>query len=378
MKIGQIVDKIPVVKVHKKSDLLVDSETLLGVEVEVENCVKLYGANEKFASYWTHKEDPSLRNNGREFVFAEPLFGHDAINAIEFLCLRAKEHNWKISTLTGEHVHVDVRNMELEEFRNFMTVYALMEPLIYNWVGDNRHENMFCAPWYISEMDLTVVSSIVKKQIPQGSILGYLKNLKKYTGLNLQALYKFGTVEFRMLKTTFDPKRTIDWLNIILSLKKYAQIPGLTAEDICKSARNEGAFSFARKVFGPVLLEKMWYYDFSKDIIGLAGPIADYFLDTAKDLFIKNKGDLFEWSRIHKLSDTKEDEDELGNHAGHSLWRSRRVAVPKKARRASARDDTSKPLRKSVRDGDILYTYSRAVSMDFMKPSSDPEQEESI
>lgn len=356
MKIGQIVDKIPVVKVHKKSDLLVDSETLLGVEVEVENCVKLYGANEKFASYWVHKEDPSLRNNGREFVFAEPLFGHDAINAIDFLCIRAKEHNWKISTLTGLHVHVDVRNMELDEFRNFMTLYALTEPLIYNWVGDSRHENMFCAPWYLSEMDLGVVSSIVKKQIPQGSILGYLKNLKKYTGLNLNALYKFGTVEFRMLKTTFDNRRIIDWLNILLSLKKYAQTQGLTAEDICKDAHKNGAFAFARKVFGAVLLEKMWYMDYSKDIIGLAGPIADHFLDTAKDLFVKNKGDLFEWSRIHRLGDNTGDEDEQGNHPGHSLWRSRRLK-PEASLTRKARRPSSDAVEKKTKSKGI-YTFS--------------------
>jgi hypothetical protein len=325
MKIGQLVNKVPVTKLHKSSTLLVDSSTLLGAEIEVENCVKFYDQDsEPKAGYWTHKADHSLRNNGREFVFAEPLYGADAVDAIDFICQKAYEYNWKVSVLTGIHTHVDVREMEMNPFRNLCVVYSLTEPLIYNWVGDGRSRNIFCMPWYMAEGDLETISEVLKQKYSKEMSCAYISKLNKYSGLNFGSLTKFGTVEFRMLRTTFNKNRIIDWFNILLSLKKYAMSNAEVASDkLYNEARQKGAFQFACDVFGKDLVSKMWYPGYSRHMISLGGPIADWFIDNGKDIFLKN-GSIFDWVRHSNL---RESEDEQGTHPGYVAFQQKNKKI---------------------------------------------------
>lgn len=336
MKIGHIVQKPIVQKLHKPTDRLVDSTTLLGVEVEVENYLKPFDVNQKQAGYWEVKEDGSLRNNGMEMVFYEPLYGADAVEAVSWLFQEAKRCGWKISKLTGAHVHVDVRDMEVNAFRVMCSVFALTEPLIYKWVGHKRDENMFCLPWYMADADVDKINRSLTTT-DAAAALSFIKGLSKYSGLNIGAAAKFGTVEFRMLQTTFDLERFIDWLNIILSLRVYAQkYADKTPEWICKRLVNLGARGFSEEVFGKYLSDKMWYDNYFKDAIGLGMVTCDWFLENTTTLELNSTmslADKFNLMRSKNLS------RELGsvNHAGLKKFQERRTTQrrPKKAAKSS-------------------------------------------
>lgn len=329
MKIGHIVNKIPLVKQNKETTELIDSATLLGVEVEVER-YKAYDVNHIYSGYWTAKKDDSLRNNGMEMVFAEPLAGADAVSAIKWLCEQAVTHKWVVSKLTGLHVHVDIRNLELEQFKNFCAVYSLVEPLIYNWVGRNRFENMFCLPWYMAEVDLKAISKIAKEgEDDPARAREFLEGLSKYSGLNIHAVHKFGTAEFRMLETTFDVARILDWVNILLSLKKYAVSPGVTPQTMCEKLRQHGGWAFACNVFGINLVNKMWYPLYATESIGQGMVTCDWFLDNVKDMKLKGKplGVQLDWARIAKLMGPSQ-ESQLGEHPGHRKWQEAQSRKP--------------------------------------------------
>jgi hypothetical protein len=355
MKIGQIVNKIPVSKLLKSSDRLIDSSTFLGVEVEIEGVNNLsHWESTAKSFYWQHKEDHSLRAGGREFVFSEPLYGADVIMAIEHLCAYTQAaQTWKISERTGLHVHLDVRDLELSEYRNLCVIYALVEPLIYNWVGDKRDENMFCLPWYTADVDLDAVSSALKpssKASPSYQKACF-EQCAKYSGLNLAATATFGTVEFRHLKTTFDAPRIIDWLNIILSLKAYACRNGLTPHIILDRLKIQGPYSLARDVFGNALFSKVWYQDYTKDAISLGLVACEKFLDSARDTYLiaNPTKTVFDWS----LETCKARKVEEATHPGLAKLKARLLAK-------KGKDKEDAPKRRATFINTTTFTFDES------------------
>ena len=332
MKIGQIVNKMPVQRLSRGSPLLVDCESLLGIEVEVENATLYNPESDSRSNYWSHKEDHSLRNNGREFIFMEPLYGADAVSAVEFIVEKAESLKWKISERTGLHVHLDVRNLELNNFRAFCVAYSLMEPLIYNWVGDKRHENMFCLPWYAADYDLENFSNILPRADKDAaSARNVIQGIRKYSGLNLAALVTFGTVEFRHLKTTFDKQRILDWLNIILSLKIFAQYHTKPVLDIVKYGRVYGPRALAMKIFGQGLTDSMWYDGFVQDYVGKGMVTADMFMESDMERYLLSNPDttIYDYVLSRQLSKPKEEKET--DHPGIAKFKSKQAKEkPKK------------------------------------------------
>lgn len=326
MLIGQIVNKMPPPLLRRKDDSLIDSETLLGVEIEVEGCKKKLPTRDKDAAYWEMKEDHSLRNNGMEFAFKEPLFGTDAVNAIRYLFEKAKEYGFQISDRTGIHVHVDMRGMELDKFQNFCILYALTEPALYRWIGDGRDRNIHCLPWYAADGDLDTIAAVLREPNMGPT---YIRQINRYAGLNLNSLATFGTAEFRQLKTTFDYGRMMDWLNIILSIRKAALAWTGTPGQLIKEMKILKAYGFMHKVFGPYLT-KLWYSEFETQFRGMSLPIAQHLSQHAVKLSLNAKNEKFE----RKM---RNESDEDGSHAGVDKW---------KTKKAKARQEKGDPAKK--------------------------------
>ena len=319
MIIGQVVDKLPSVHLRRADPSLLDSDTLLGVEVEVEGCKKGLPTSNSSTGYWLSKEDHSLREGGREFVFAEPLFGADAVAAINYLCDEAIAQKWVISERTGIHVHMDMRNMEVEKFQNFCILYALTERLIYGWVGEGRDKNIHCLPWYMADGDIDYIGQVFRN--PKEA-LPLIKNLNRYSGLNLASLATFGTAEFRQLKTTFNKARILMWINIILSLKKAAIAWQGKPNELIREMRLLGAFGFTNRVFGN-LVHHLWYADFSQHFIGTGIPVAQTLLKNTI-----NPDEKVSSKRIQ--NHLRNETDERGEHPGFARWKAKRKTTPKK------------------------------------------------
>lgn len=278
MYVGQLVSKMPVSKIKAGDDSLVDSDTLLGVEIEVEGCKKTLPPSNNASNYWRKETDDSLRNNGAEFVFAEPLYGADVVKAITHFCEVARANSYVISERTGLHVHMDVRSMELEQFRNFCVLYALLEKPLYRWIGDRRDQNIHCLSWYTAEGDIKAIGQIFKIPAQAASVI---HTLNRYAGLNLQALEKFGTVEFRHMKTTFDSERIINWINIILCLRKAACAWQDKTEKLISEFRILGPFTFMHRIFGSRLTGMLWYPEFVAEARGYAAPMAAHIFEAS-------------------------------------------------------------------------------------------------
>ena len=213
---------------YKKSYSLVDDTTLIGIEVEVEriNTANNVTPMNLLTVLWKNIEDGSLRNNGREFVSA-PIKGAVVPFAIQslakFLNTTTTCIGHEFSERTSVHVHMNVQDMTVSELMSLIYTYLIVEPLLYNFIGNDRNNNIFCIP--ITQSCLTKELKRAIKYLEDGDLSGCLKTLSgwmKYTGFNLAPIGRFGTVEFRHMYGTIDETILINWINIILSIKKFA------------------------------------------------------------------------------------------------------------------------------------------------------------
>ena len=205
---------------NRPSDTFVLPKCLIGCEFEFENVTRIPSGD--WMEFYKQERDGSLRGHSMEYIFARPLLGADAEEAIRGLCTFAKENKYAASIRTGFHVHVDVRDLDYLQLQRLIVLNALLEPALYRYAGDNREENVFCLPWYSAD---AIVKDIKELYTAKGAALKAIaKGIynKKYTGCNLDPLHRFGSVEFRHLRVTTDAERLIKWINICLRIKEAA------------------------------------------------------------------------------------------------------------------------------------------------------------
>jgi hypothetical protein len=255
---------------------LVLPETFMGLEFEIENFPRDFAIPQDVANFWQIKEDGSLRNRGMEFVFNQPLFGKDITAAVTNFLEWQKKTKITTSIRTGLHAHLDVRELDIQSLVSFLMIYTALEPLIYKWVGASREESNFCVPFYYSDDALTQAYGIVSGMLEDEQELlkiGKQQNrgrhaaerFERYAGLNLQALHRFGSVEFRHMPMIFDKERIFEWLNLIFALKKEgkARTPEELAELFTKSKYNSNLIA---KELGPLFDRMLSNFELKSDL----------------------------------------------------------------------------------------------------------------
>lgn len=220
MKLGNALGK-PVFTLPRPSGRLVLPNAKIGIEIEIEGW-----GGQSGLTWWEDTRDDSLRNNGREFVTRGGLVGEDVIEALNEFKAASEAHGWQEGTpRAGIHVHVDCTDLDLEagQLASFISLYMLAEHAIFSWVGEWRRTCGFCAAWEDTQVDFNKLGRALfdKTGATLARAVGS-EEFQKYQAVNIMALGKYGTLEFRHLPTTFDVNRILTWINIILQLKKSA------------------------------------------------------------------------------------------------------------------------------------------------------------
>lgn len=222
-----------------------DKKSLIGVEVEVENVLRI-DPNIFLGEMWQVIDDHSLRNSGREFK-TRPI----AIEYIERALIRllsGLNPDIDFSPRTSIHVHQDVRGMELRQVLGLLFTYAVCESLLFKFAGLGRKRSIYCVPIVQTEL-----LDIFRKQ---DKIIRYLQTIgewwPKYTALNLNPISTFGTVEYRHLGGTDNLGKILAWIDLISRLKIWAyKVPYETiVARISDLNTNSQYQSFIDDVFG--------------------------------------------------------------------------------------------------------------------------------
>lgn len=289
--LGTMVNKPPSILTYKPSPDLELPSCCVGVEVEAERVPQQFLERPPaiIKNLWKPHIDDSLRNNGMEFSFIEPFFGQDVVTSVRAICEVAANNKFASSQRTGIHVHLDVRDLNVEQGFRLLTLYALTERPLYNWIGDNREGNHFCLPWYMAQADLKNIAKALFS--PPGMCQSMLRNIHRYSGCNLNALSKFGSIEFRHMKTCFDPVRILNWINILMRLKKSSVEMDMGLKELCDYAVTIGPRAFLDEVYGKYA-GMLWYPEYYKDIYEYGLLSVDEFIKTFELELNNNRKDI--------------------------------------------------------------------------------------
>lgn len=250
--IGEIVGHPSDNRTYLKSPTIV-SECLVGIEVEAEGLyidVPRQGSV-PFNKYWSMVYDGSLRNGGCEFILQNPLTGKDLISALMSLERGLKEKGLapQFSDNTSVHVHVDVRDLTLNELRNFILVYIIFERALFNYAGIDRKDNIFCTSFDDSQAIIDMIANQFEK-MDEGHFRESLNRYEKYSSCNLLSVRDHGSLEFRHHSGEIKASRLLRWVNILLSLKKYVQNQRIVPNNIPTEISQIGIQRFSNMVFG--------------------------------------------------------------------------------------------------------------------------------
>ena len=180
----------------------------VGIELEFSNVVHY----EHGLLWWSWHSDGSIRGERTgELVLCVPTHPRGLDRALAEYRECVAQHV-TINESCGVHVHVDVCDLTFEELRGVLLLYSVLERTLYKYCGGSRENNNFCVPLGECGDRLSWF---------RGGIS--INNDLRYCGLNIAAVRKFGSIEFRMHPGCTSPTRIGAWVGICARIKEFGR-----------------------------------------------------------------------------------------------------------------------------------------------------------
>ena len=216
----------------------------IGLEIEVEG-ERLSRGGE--LPLWNVVGDGSL-NDGLEYVLAKPLGLGGVSAALQQLKESFTRNNTRLiqSARTSVHVHINVQMMTPKEVYSFITAYLVIEDVLTRFCGKEREGNLFC----LRARDAEYMVDVLVSSVRRGNMDSLGDDNHRYAALNLCALHRFGSLEFRAMRGDVDFDTIKDWASMLLLLRNSAKKFN-NPQDIIRSFSEEGGGeAFLRSLVG--------------------------------------------------------------------------------------------------------------------------------
>ena len=194
----------------------------VGIEIEVEGNKfpkppGLVGSHSKVPmpdwKYWSYCHDGSLRGkDNAEYVLTDPIQFSQVDEAVSelFSGLSSFGSILDESNRTSVHVHLNFQNSHLNRLATFCGLWFCFEEILTEWCGDHRVGNLFC----LRGKDAPAIPTLIREFIKCDGHFNIRDNFH-YSGLNVNALQKFGSLEIRTMRGATDPEVIKTWLRIL-------------------------------------------------------------------------------------------------------------------------------------------------------------------
>ncbi len=220
----------------------------VGVEIELEG----RGIDKRTCVTWAVEHDASLKGEDTaEFVFRKPLKFNEVGKALTKLKKRLVDSTLIPSIRTGVHVHINVQDMELHDLAKFVTCYLVVEDLLLDVCGEGRQSNLFC----LKGCEAEYMVGQATKFFREGEVEHVGTDAIRYSGINLAAIRKYGSVEFRSLRTPADLSDINQWVGCLKTIKDVSQ-EWATPADIISGYSGFDKADFLKKVL-PTYAEQL-------------------------------------------------------------------------------------------------------------------------
>lgn len=210
----------------------------VGIEVEVEGGPW----PEETITNWVPHADGSLRGGGIEYVIRQPVMRDKVRTALDTLVAGLHGRNMVFSFRTSVHVHINVQDLTVRQWVNFVSLFAIFEEAFVNVVGPERAGNKFCLRLKDADEPIRCIIEGLKSENLGAFVNGDLK----YASMNVRATRTHGTLEFRAMRGNLNPVFITDWVMALLALKDAAK-KVVTPTVFCEELSMMGPLAFTLK-----------------------------------------------------------------------------------------------------------------------------------
>ena len=234
----------------------------IGIEVEMETSDSIY--RDAFGPVWRVENDGSLRGYGQEFVLQTPCNMDQVEDVLALVTSGLKKQRVSIqeSIRAGVHIHLNMQENPVNDVFKLLGCYYLMETALTRFCGEGREGNLFC----LRGRDATYAIDCATEAYKATDLYGLRTQSLRYSSLNVQSLFQYGSVEFRGLGTTKDLSNIKIWCMILMKLKEYATKVKNPWDNIMEIS-GVGGRQWMTNIFGEELMEHLDYPDLEWDII---------------------------------------------------------------------------------------------------------------
>ncbi len=190
-------------------------EGLLGVEVEVEGERLPVVDGED----WRTERDHSLRGESFEYVMREPRSLPETITCLNSLKECLNNSNYYETPRAGVHVHVNVQNLTVVQLYNAIISTYLLETILTRYCGPHREGNLFC----LRVCDAEYQAIKVEESAVKNSLRVLNTEEIRYSALNLNSLAKYGSIEYRAMRSTADFGVLRIWCTVLHNIRMQAE-----------------------------------------------------------------------------------------------------------------------------------------------------------
>lgn len=238
----------------------------IGIEIECEGN-NLKNTNDIVEIInWVTEKDGSLRGHfpykSCEYVLAKPIKFDNVQKTLSDLVEHLKDSKLAFSYRTSVHIHLNCQSATEDVVHNIVYTYYILEQMLMDYCGEHRNGNRFCLRLSDAEAITDLVGSFYKKGLPFWKTID--ENHCRYAALNLAAIRKYGSIEFRGMRGTLNLKVLNNWIGAIKYIKQYAESKKNVLE-IQEDYKKLGAEGFILTVLGTLSFE-FYYKGFEKDL----------------------------------------------------------------------------------------------------------------
>jgi hypothetical protein len=202
--------------------MVADALNLAGVLTAVE------GYNHQTRNHWKIVSDASLRGTNAMELVSPILNGEEGLAAIRTVCAVLNQLGVTVNKSCGFHVHVDARNATVQQVKNLLRVWAKYEAVHFEALPASRRDAAWCRPVF-GGLDLNAAWNLIEQRALE-TMARYGQNMSgatfgdqmtyrnRYYALNLTAMARHGTAEFRSHSGTTDADKIVAWVKLCVML----------------------------------------------------------------------------------------------------------------------------------------------------------------
>jgi hypothetical protein len=236
----------------------------VGIEIEMEGNVPFPREDALVGTNWRSEADGSLRGHSVEYIVDKPVFVNEVGETLKSLQTVLKRHKTKpvYSFRAGVHVHVNVQKLTMYQLGTLAALYYCVEHSLVKFCGNRREGNLFCLRNEDAEYSLFQL----QRALSTGDISYLATDDIRYSSMNLRAVTRYGSVEFRAMETQPDLTKIEEWCHILVKLRDAAvQIEDRS--DIPYQMSFKGPENWLYDILGESLFKLVNYEGINKDIM---------------------------------------------------------------------------------------------------------------